>query len=393
MNTHDDIPLYSLPSEPTRADFDQIFTDLHSKVSDIFMQSDSPITVRYQGRIVKASKHDISLKTMRGLIDEMVTPTQAAEIDAGKPQSWSHNIQIGGQEGLGENTSRLRYRCNSKSVQTLRNMEARAIVMRPIPKLPKKLSSLNLPTGLPEALFPESGIVLFSGPTGSGKTTTLASTLRELCYHKDGKIIVTVEEPVEYNLHALPDMTGFATHCEVGRNVTSFSDAMRAALRENPDVIMTGEMRDEPSMLMAIEASQTGHAVYSTLHTNSVTSVFVRVSNKVPPERANSVVATFIEASRTFVYQRLFPSLKGGVVAVVEWVSLSVTDRIRLLKALSDGGISEVTRTMNDIMDESGLWYKDSAKQAFENGHLAPEAYDSIVRTHELETQLEQGNG
>jgi len=74
-------------------------------------------------------------------------------------------------------------------------------------------------------------------------------------------------------------------------------------------------------------------------------------------------------------------------------VSLSVTDRIRLLKALSDGGISEVTRTMNDIMDESGLWYKDSAKQAFENGHLAPEAYDSIVRTHELETQLEQGNG
>ncbi|MDQ2077516.1 type IV pilus twitching motility protein PilT [Marinimicrobium sp. ABcell2] len=394
MNTHDDIPLINIPPNAKLSDFDKLlFIGLHSKVSDIFMQPDRPVTVRYRQRLIRASKNPVSMETMKALINAMVSTTQAAAIDAGEPQSWSHNIQIDGEKGLGEHTKSLRFRCNSKSVQTYRSAENRAIVMRPTPQLPMKLESLNLPPGLTEALFPESGIVLFSGPTGSGKTTTLAATLREQCYDPDGKVIVTVEEPVEYNLHALPDVTAFITHCEVGRNVADFNLAMRAALRENPDVIMTGEMRDEESMLMAIEASQTGHTVYSTLHTNSVTSVFVRVSQKMPPDRAESVVATFIEASRTFVYQRLFPSNKGGVVAVVEWVSLSVMDRIALLTALSDGGISAVTRKMNEIMDHSGLWYKDSARAAYESGHLSSTAYESIVRTHELETKLEHADG
>lgn len=393
MNTDGDIPLISIPSNATLEDFDRLlFEPLHSKVSDIFMQPDKPVVVRYRQTLVRASVNPVSGKTMRALIDAMVSTTQAAAIDAGAPQPWSHNIQIGGEEGLGENTKSLRYRCNSKSVQTYRSSEARAIVMRPIPMLPMKLSSLALPSGLEPALFPESGIVLFSGPTGSGKTTTLAATLRELCYSPGGKVIVTVEDPVEYNLHALSGITGFVTHSEVGRNVRDFNQAMRAALRENPDVIMTGEMRDEESMLMAVEASQTGHAVYSTLHTNSATSVFVRVAQKMPPERAESTVATFIEASRTFVYQNLFPSLKGGVVAVVEWVTLSVEDRIELLKALSDGGVSAVTRKMHDIMDTSGLWYRDSARLAYEQGHLAQDRYEAIVRTHELETKLEQAN-
>lgn len=394
MNLDNEIPLINIPPNATLEDFDRLlFVGMHSKVSDIFMQPDQPVVVRYQQKLVRASKNPVSGITMKELINKMVSTTQAASIDAGTPQSWSHNIQVGGEKGLGEHTKSLRYRCNSKSVQTYRSSASPAIVMRPIPQLPMKLSSLALPEGLESALFPESGIVLFSGPTGSGKTTTLAATLRELCYSDDGKVIVTVEEPVEYNLHALPNITGFVTHSEVGRNVRDFNLAMRAALRENPDVIMTGEMRDEESMLMAVEASQTGHAVYSTLHANSVTGVFVRVGQKMPPDRVEATVATFIESSRTFVYQNLFPSLKGGVVAVVEWVSLSVTDRIELLNALSDGGISAVTRKMHDIMENSGLWYKDSARLAYEQGHLAKDRYESIVRTHELETKLEQVDG
>lgn len=394
VNEHDDIPLATLPQAAELTDFDRIFTDLHSKVSDIFIQPDYPIVVRYQGKMVKASERPINEKTMDRLIEKMLPSTQSAEVKKGFPQSWSHRIlkSLGKSKNI-DATEVLRFRCNSKSVQTERAYERYQITMRPIPTLPMKLSDLNLPTRLVEGLFPESGMVLFSGPTGSGKTTTLAAAIQELCYHPMGKVIITIEDPVEYNLHPLEGKTGFVTHCEIGRNVTSFPLAMRAALRENPDVIMTGEMRDEDSMLIAVEASQTGHAVYSTLHTNSVTSVFVRVAQKMPPDRMESTLATFIEASRTFVYQRLFPAVGGGVVPVIEYICLSPQDRIALLSALESGGVAKVTRTMTELLKTSGQSYIDSAKAAREAGKLTDDSYEQIVRTYQLETQAEHSAG
>ncbi|UUA75137.1 type IV pilus twitching motility protein PilT [Cellvibrio sp. QJXJ] len=389
-----ELSTYPLPAKATLNDFDLIFSELHGKVSDFFLQPEYPVMVRYRGRLVSVTNNVISKASMDALMDEMVSAVRKALILKGQPQGWSHRIRLATaskeSNDLTESAQVLRFRCNAKSVQTGYSNEEFSLVLRPTEEASRDIESLGLPQPLIEGLFPESGMVLFSGPTGSGKTTTLAACLKSVLYHPDGKVVVTIEDPVEFNHHALPNKTGYLTHCEVGRNVDSFQLAMRAALRENPDVLMTGEMRDEESMLIAIEASQTGHALYSTIHANSVTSVFVRVAQKLNPDKMEATLATFIESSRTFVFQRLFPSELGGMVAIIEYICLTGNDRIALTDALKTGGVAAVTRKMNDLMDASGQWYIDSAKEAFNAGKLSESNYNNIVRTYQLDKATEQ---
>jgi defect-in-organelle-trafficking protein DotB len=394
MMTDTPLKKFKLPASATIEDFDAIFSKLHGLVSDLFLQPDYPIMARYRGRILPVTDSPVTKKSMDDLLEKMVSQVKASLIKKGEPQGWSHRIQKKTEKtGLGDltqDTGVLRFRCNSKSVQTKFSQEEFQLVMRPTLESAWEIDRLKLDQALVDGLFPESGMVLFSGPTGSGKTTTLAACIKKILFDPNGKVVTTIEDPVEFNHHGLEGITGVLTHCEIGRNVNSYPLAMRAALRENPDVIMTGEMRDEESMLIAIEASQTGHALYSTLHANSVTSVFVRVAQKLSPERMEANLATFIESSRTFVFQRLFPSLNGGMVALVEYVVLTGEDRIDLNKALNTGGVAAVTRTMNEIMTRSGKTYIQAAQEALERKDLSVADFESIVRTYKLSVATEQ---
>jgi defect-in-organelle-trafficking protein DotB len=389
-----DLPKYPMPSKATLDDFDKIFRGLHSKVSDFFLQPEYPVKVRYRGRIVAVTEQIITTASMNALIEKMVSPVKAALIKKGEPQGWAHRIRsnaaITEQGDLTGTAQLLRFRCNCKSVQTAYSQEEFHLVMRPTEEVAWDIEQLKLPENLVKGLFPESGMVLFSGPTGSGKTTTLATCIKKILFHPEGKVVVTVEDPIEFNHHSLKGITGVLSHCEIGRNVTNYNLSLRAAVRENPDVIMTGEMRDEESMLIAIEASQTGHALYSTLHANSVTSVFVRVAQKLNPNRMEATLATFIESSRTFVFQRLFPSELGGMVAIIEYICLTGQDRIELNDALKSGGVAAVTRKMNELMDRSGQWYIDSARKAFEEGKLSQARLDNIIQSYLVDVAGEQ---
>ena len=374
---------FSLPIGPRLSDFDEIFSELHGTVNDFFIQPDDYIRVRHEGRIRPITDTPVGERAMDTLINDMVPAPIAAAIKKGEPQSWSHRIRLPSDDDEDSPGQTLRFRCESDSMQTLMSYEQFGLTMRPIPIYPKTLDSLNLPPRLVDGLFPETGIVLFSGPTGSGKTTTLAATLREICYHPEGKVLLTMEDPLEYNLHALPNRTGVLRHAELGRNLESFPLGIKSALRKNPDTIMVGEMRDLDTILLGVEASQTGHNMYSTLHTNSCAGVFARMAQKLPEGRALPVMASFIEASRTFVYQRLYPAEGGGVVPVIEFVCLTPDDRSQLLKALASGGMAEVSRTMEQIMPVSGQLFQDSARQALEAGKITQARYQSITRSYE----------
>lgn len=394
MNTTDELPMFNLPNSPEMKDFDKIFSALHDKVSDFFIQPEYPIIVRYKGLLFRVTTREITLSVMDSLMGKMLTPTRAALIKQGFPQSWSHRAAKTNTDTIDDNPDKEvdltgstlvdRFRCNAKSVQTKYSFEAYQLVMRCIPHEPLDIEQLNLPPKLVEGLFPKDGMVLFSGPTGSGKTTSLAACIKRLAYDPRGKVIITVEDPVEFNMHVLNGTTCALTHCELGRNVESYPLAMRAALREDPDVLMTGEMRDEESMMVAVEAAGTGHALYSTLHTNSVISVFSRVAQKLNPLMLESSLSAFIEASRTFVFQRLFPSKLGGMVAVIEYICLTRQDNKDLGDALKAGGVAAVTNKMEEIMDRSGQWYKDSAREAMKAGKLSHEDYAEVVRQYEL---------
>src|SRR4029077_6901020 len=160
-----------------------------------------------------------------------------------------------------------------------------AATVRALPAQPPRLATLGLPPGAEALTRLPRGLVLVGGPTGSGKTTTLAALVEEI-NRRDARHIVTIEDPVEYE-H--PHRSSLVEQIEIGVDAPDFPTALRAAMRQAPDVIVVGEMRDPETMRIALAAAETGHLVFSTVHTSDVASTVSRVADSSPPERQNSI--------------------------------------------------------------------------------------------------------
>jgi twitching motility protein PilT len=189
-----------------------------------------------------------------------------------------------------------------------------SVVLRVIPNKIPTVEELGLPPQLNEIGSERNGIVLVTGPTGSGKSTSLAAIInkvnREKAYH-----IITIEDPIEY-LH--PHQMATINQREVGADTQTFALALRAALRQAPKIILVGEMRDVETISIALEASETGHLVLSTLHTIDASKTIDRIVGVFPKNEERQVRTRFAQSFKWIVSQRLVPKLGGGRVAVCE---------------------------------------------------------------------------
>jgi len=200
------------------------------------------------------------------------------------------------------------------------------IVMRQIPSKLMTLEEIGLPPQVKDLLFRPRGLVLVTGPTGSGKTTTLASMLNIINEQRDSHII-TVEDPLEY-FH--PHKKSIVTQREVGVDVVSFSNSLRAALRQDPDVILVGEMRDLETMSAAITAAETGHLVFATLHTTGAARTVDRIVDAFPTDQQEQVRTQLSSTLIAVISQVLLPRADHpGRIAAFE-IMIS-TDSIRAL--------------------------------------------------------------
>lgn len=230
-------------------------------------------------------------------------------------------------------------------VNIFRQRGTYAIVMRVIPTTPPNWEDLNLPPAVRSAAELKNGLVLVTGPTGSGKSTTLAAII-DLVNSTRKYHIVTIEDPIEFiHEHKL----GTVHQRELHSDTPDFALALRAALRQAPKVILVGEMRDRETIEVAMEAAETGHLVLSTLHTIDAAKTIDRIIGVFPKNEEKVIRTRLAQSFRRIISQRLLPKVGGGRVAAIEILVSTSRTREYIEKGETEG------RSITDAMNEGGL--------------------------------------
>jgi twitching motility protein PilT len=236
-----------------------------------------------------------------------------------------HAVRIYGAAGITDasyHASHGRFRIN---LHRERGRPAAAI--RLLPSHPPRLADLQFPAGVAALTREQRGLVLVGGATGSGKTTTVAALIEEI-NRRDGRHIVTIEDPIEYE-H--PHRESVIEQVEIGVDAPDFPTALRAAVRQAPDIIVLGEMRDPESMRIALAAAETGLLVFSTIHTTDAAATVARIADSFPDERQNTIRQELAMAASAILTQSLLPSRQGGrrVAAELLMVGYGARQHIR----------------------------------------------------------------
>ncbi len=271
---------------------------IQTGASDLHLSGGSPPVLRIDGGLRRIKADPLNGDTIRTMIHTLMSEAQRARYEAELEHDFS--IAFGAD---------ARFRVNAFT-----SKDGAAAVFRAIPTVIKTLEELNAPPILARLAGLERGLVLVTGPTGSGKSTTLAAMIDHINRTR-GVHILTIEDPVEF-VHTSRE--ALINHREVGRDTHSFAHALKSALREDPDVILVGEMRDRETISLALTAAETGHLVMGTLHTSSAVKTVDRIIDVFPAgdkEMVRAMLSTSLEA---VVAQTLLRKEGGGRVAVHE---------------------------------------------------------------------------
>ena len=277
------------------------------------------------------------LPTFQGWLEEILSPQQIDAFFREKEFDGSHAFPF------------VRIRIN-----LLDSLRGPAMVLRLIPQTILTMDQLNLPAVLTELAARPKGLILVTGPTGSGKSTTLAAMI-DWINRNETRHILTIEDPVEF-VHE--SRRSLIRHREVGMHTLKFHNALRAALREDPDVILVGEIRDQETLSTALEAAQTGHLVFGTLHTNSAVKTVERVLGMFPPEEQESVRRSMAESLLGVIAQGLIRTTDGKRAAFHD--ILINTDACK--DYIQRGALDEV----EEIMERSGFDGMVTANQSLQ---------------------------
>lgn len=267
--------------------------------SDLHVSSGSFPMVRVNGTMKKLNLPKLTIQDLEELLDGVFTDTQKV--------IFKEKLEIDFSTKLGDD---VRFRVNA-----FHQINGIAAAFRVIPNEVKNFDELRLPEILSRLAMKEKGLVLVTGPTGSGKSTTLAAMIDYINDHRS-RHIITVEDPIEF-VHSSKNC--LINQRELGHDTWSFTAALRSALREDPDVILVGEMRDLETVSLALTAAETGHLVFATLHTSSATKTIDRIIDMYPKEQQQQVRSMLSESLEAIVAQTLLPTKDGnGRLPVLE---------------------------------------------------------------------------
>ena len=321
--------------------------------SDVHLVSGSPPLIRHLGDLKAAKLPPLDWKVVEDLIFEIITPQQQQIFKESNDLDFSYEIP-----GL------ARFRGN-----LYRQRKGIDAVFRRIPSELPKLEKLGLPKAVIALTELHQGLVLITGPTRSGKTTTIAAMIDYINEHRALNII-TVEEPIEY-IH--PHKKSIVNQREIGLSALDYPNALRSALREDPDVIVVGEMRDLETMQLAITAAETGHLVFSTLQTGSAHKTVDRIIDSFPPEQQNQIRIMLSESLKGVISQRLLKTAEGKGQVLAAEILIATASLANMIREHLTYQIPNLIQTGKDIGNQT---IDDSIDELFKKKLIvAREAY------------------
>jgi twitching motility protein PilT len=334
---------------------------VEKKASDFHLSSLTTPKFRIAGEVVDISDQVLPPDAVQALIDQILPERNRLEFEKGHDTDFAYEIK-----------DFARYRCN-----VFADRNGVGAVFRLIPSKILGFKDLNLPDALKKLCFLNKGLVLVTGPTGSGKSTTLAAMVDFINENRTDHII-TIEDPIEF-VHK--NKKCLVNQREVHAHTASFSRALRAALREDPDIVLVGEMRDLETVRIALETAETGHLVFGTLHTNSAAGTVDRLINQFPADEQPQVRAGLAEGLRGVISQTLCKKKTGGRVAALEIMfgSYAVCANIR------EGKIVQLGMAIQTGRKDGMCFLNDSLLDLMSRDIIEPvEAYQKSIVKEEL---------
>lgn len=336
--------------------------------SDLFLTCYAPVKIKIDGKIMPVNKLDLTPKMVRQAAMELMTEEQMEEL--------SRNLEIDfaiSKPGIG------RFRVN-----VFHQRGNIAIVMRYIRTDLPDLEALGMPSILKELVMFRRGLILMVGATGCGKSTTLAGMIN-LRNEKTSSHIITIEDPIEF-LHQ--NKKSIINQREIGVDTKSYARALKSAMREAPDVILIGEIRDRETMQAAIDLAGTGHLAIATLHSNNAPETLDRIINIFPEDQHPQIYMDLSQYLRAIISQRLVRTVNGDRIASVE-VMLNTP---RISELIQEGDIAKVKESFYDSTEQGMQTFDQSLLKLYHDGKITmDEALANADSRANLEAQIHFG--
>ncbi len=362
-----------LPDEPLRILEEHVDVILQWCVkrdaTDISIQTDRPVMVEVDGVLHAVTRRSMDSADMANVLMRIYGADALAKLASGTDLDLSYEVRP-------NRLTRHRFRVNITAILS-HGRDSAQITMRSLPSLPPTMKDLGVEDLIIENWSPRQGLILVTGPTGSGKTTLLASGCRMLIERQQGcGKLLTYEAPIEYVYDAITGPKSLVAQSEIPRHVPSFAAGVRNALRRKPNIILVGESRDRETMSAAIEAGQTGHLVFSTVHTTGVAATVRRVVSVFEPAERSERAFALMETLRMIVTQALVPKVGGGRLGLREY--LVFDDNVR--EQLLDLPVERWTAETQRFLVRYGRTMEQSADAAFKEGLIDRRTYLMVTK-------------
>jgi twitching motility protein PilT len=354
---------------------------VESGASDVHLKVGQPPVLRHDGELERSTEF--------APLGDMDLEAVLAQVTTAAPRRRQHFDETGELDIAYSEPGLPRFRVNG-----FRQRGAISFAFRLIPDTIAGFAELYMPVGVARLAEEQRGLVLVTGATGSGKTTTLAAILDHI--NRTRRVhIVTIEDPIEI-LH--PDHSCIVNQREVGLDTDSFREGLRRVLRQDPDVILIGELRDAETARVALQAAESGHLVFSTLHTLDASETIGRMIELFPPSKQAQIVSILAGVLRGVISQRLLPRIGGGRVPAIEVMvsNARIADLIReqkaeeIVAAIAEGEFYDMQTFLKALIDlvVAGLVDRETAANAATNRHDF-----EIALEHALKTRVAEGSG